>query len=161
MSETATPKPALAEGYRTVPFVFDGATYYFTFYEGFVSKIWFHPPAGSKAGDQLVFEQEGIFFVPGGKPPETRSTVTVTGGPLGLDIELDVDDGPIDPVTKKGPIERFTVDFKRKGPPFPPPGGRVKPVKGSDQIEKLTVKERVKVGGVFGQQTGSGGGTTV
>lgn len=162
MSDTATQQPALSEGYRTITFEFRGSTYTYRFYEGFVGKIWFHPPAG-QGPDVLVYQQEGIYFVPGGKPPATRTTVTVTGGPLALDIELDVDDGPVDPVTKKGPIESITVDFKRKGSPFPAPPGRVRAVKGADQIERLVVKERVKVGkgGVFGHQGGSGGGTSV
>ncbi len=156
MSDTATPKP----GYITRSHDFGGSTYSWTFYEGFAGKIWFNPPGN---GDPvLVYQQEGTYHVPGGKDPDTQTTVTITGGPLGLEIELDVDDGPVDPVTKRGPIESFTVDFKRRSTPVPNPPRRVKPVKGADQIEKITVKERAKAsgGGVFASQ-GSGGGTTV
>lgn len=125
-------------GYRTVTAEYDGHTYTFTFYEGFVSELNLRP-RGSRETIQ-VYKQQGVFKVPGGGAPEARTTLTIQGGPDDLDIELDVNDAPNGSPSYTGPIDGFNVRTRKNGPPFEPSERRVTPSRGANQVASIYVR---------------------
>lgn len=145
MSELTSPLTSPAndrEGYVTVDAQHAGHTYQFTFYQGFVRLLKFRPKGG---GEIKVYEQEGTYHVPqppeGRKGPDAVSTVTITGGPDSLDIELRVDDSPQD-ARYRGPIEGFEVRTQPRGTPGGGQDASVTAIRGADQIRSIVVRKR-------------------
>lgn len=157
MSDTAPlAQTAVPEGYAQRTITVDGQPMTFTFYMGFASRVT-HTPSGGE--EILVYQQEGVFRVPGGGAPQANSKMWITGGPDELDVELEIDDSPIGPPDYLGPIEGFNVVTKRNG------GGggqgRVRAAKGGNQVAGIRVRVRGESGGVFPHMPGDGGGTDV
>lgn len=157
MSELAPLAPQnVPDGYAQRTVTVNGAAMTFTFYMGFVSRLT-HTPEG---GDEiLVYQQEGVFRVPGGKAPDANSKLWITGGPDGLDVELEIEDGPLDSRTFQGPIQGFQVVTRRSGGNGQ--GQRVRALKGADQVASIRVQMRGQGGGVVPHMPGGGGSTDV
>jgi len=149
MSDLTSPLVSPAdnrEGYITVDAQHAGHTYTFTFYQGFVRLLTFQPKSG---GTIKVYEQQGTYYVPqppqGRKGPDPVSTVSISGGPDNLDIELRVDDRPQDP-RYRGPIESFQLRTQPRGTPGPMPDPAVRAIQGADQIRSIVVRKRPQGG---------------
>lgn len=164
-----TQAPASDEGpYATRTITFQGYDYTFTFYMGFASLVTFTPPGSSEA--IVVYKQQGVFDCHDTGGPLPTSTLSVNGGPFNLDVEVEIEDGPLTPPEFRGPIESIQIGFKgasqakaaasATATAKPVPGNkRVKPCRGAHQIARLSVKERVKMGegGVIAFQDDDGG----
>ena len=151
--------PVQEEPYQTSKITYEGYEYTFSFYKGFASEVTFTPPGALPI---VVYQQTGVFNCHDTNGPLPVSTLSINGGPLGLDIEVEIEDGPLGPPTFRGPIEAIQLGLKRAGTrsaAAAPGHRRVKPCKGADQIARITVKERVKLdtGGVFAFQEDEGG----
>ena len=157
MSETTQSSlREVPEGYAQRTITVDGQPMTFTFYMGFASRVTHRPNGGSEI---VVYEQEGVFHVPGGGSPEARTKMWISGGPDSLDVELEIDDGPMLPPSYRGPIQDFQVVTRKNG------GGgqsaRVRAVRGADKVASIHVTTRGGDGGVFPHMPGGGGSTDV
>jgi hypothetical protein len=153
---TSLSQSSVPEGYAQRTIQVEGRDLTFTFYMGFVSRLT-HTPRGGK--EVLVYQQEGVFKVPGGVAPEPRTKLWITGGPDELDVELEVNDGPIGPPDFQGPIQGFQVVTRRAGGEGASSNPRVRPGKGAAQVASIRVEERGR-GGVFPHMPPGDGGTT-
>jgi hypothetical protein len=159
MSDAVTVPPtpsAASEGpYAVRTISYGGYDYTFTFYKGFASRVQYTPAGGSQPID--VYQQEGVFDCNDTGGPLPDSTFTIVGGPLNLDIQLDIDDGPLGK-DYLGPIAALEIGVKRRGSAVIPPK-RVRPLKGADQISRIVVRERGNGngGGVHAFQDDDGG----
>jgi hypothetical protein len=130
-----------------------GFDYTFRFYMGFASRVTFTPAGGEPIE---VYKQDGVFDCKDTDGPLAESTLTVRGGPLDWDVEVEIEDGPLGPPDYRGPIERIQLGLKRRGTPAQGKP-RVKPLRGADQISRIQVQERMKVdGGVYAFQGDDG-----
>jgi len=157
MSEmTPQSQSAVPEGYirKTIPV--DGVDMSFTFYEGFASSVSYTPRGGRPIP---VYQQEGVFHVPGGGAPASQCTMWITGGPDNLNVELEINDGPRTPPDYKGPIESFEVVTRPNGGGASNP--RVRPIKGGNQVAAIHVQMKGESGGVRPHMPEGGGSTTV
>lgn len=134
--------PAPASDYETRTISHAGYEYTFRFYKGFASNVTYTPAGGEPIE---VYRQEGVFNCQHTGGPVANSTFSVRGGPHGLDVEVEIEDGPLTPPDYRGPIDSIQLGLKRRGTPIPPKQ-RVKPIRGADQISRLNVRERVKFG---------------
>lgn len=145
--------------YATCTIQHDGYDYTFRFYKGFASRVVFNAPDGTQVP---VYQQSGVFKCePAGPDPD--STISIKGGPLELDIEVEINDGPIGPPDYLGPIAGIQIGMKKRGTPVSPPQ-RVKPIRGADQISRINVKNRGNGGGgggVHAMQGDDGGNLDV
>jgi len=142
IDSAAVPARSNEDPYQTCTIQHDGYTYTFRFYKGFASQVVFNAPDGTQIP---VYQQSGIFMCqPAGPDPD--STITIKGGPLELDIEVQINDGPIGPPDYLGPIERIQIGMKKRGTAVSPPQ-RVRPIRGADQISRINVKNRGNGGG--------------
>lgn len=157
-----TTPTTLREGYLTVAYPYQGTVYNFTFYEGFVGRITLRPQGGPPVE---VFKQQGVYHVPQPtsgelRGPDERSTVTIAGGPSNLNVELEVDDGPM--VDFKGPIKKIKVRTRKERGPANGQGRgpSVRILQGEDQVESVSVEMKpgrgVSRGGVEAFQDGGG-----
>lgn len=155
---TAVPRE-LIDGYTSRTILVDGVEMTFTFYMGFASKVTYTPQGGR---EQLVYQQEGVFKVPGGVLPDAVSTISIQGGPDGLDVEVEIDDAPISDRTGNGPVGKVDIRTKKNAKDPKPKDKRVKVLKGEDQVQAVDVTLTVDLGGggVFAYQTDPGGTTT-
>lgn len=144
------------EGYAQRTITVGGVPMTFTFYLGFASRVT-HTPSGGE--EILVYQQEGVFQVPGGGGPAESCKMWITGGPDDLDVELEIDDSPRVAPDFRGPIEGFNVVTRRNG------GGggqgRVRAQKGGNKVASIRIKVRGEGGGVFPHMPGDGGDTGV
>lgn len=162
MSDAVTVPPtqsAASEGpYATRTITYAGHDYTFSFYKGFASRVQYTPPGTDQPIN--VYQQQGVFDCQDTGGPLTDSTLSITGGPLNLDVELEINDGPLGK-DYLGPIEALEIGLKRRGSAINPPK-RVKPLKGADQISRLVVRERGNGnGGVHAFQDDDGGTVVV
>jgi len=161
MTDTAavpvTSRPT-EERYATRTISYAGHEYTFSVYKGFASLVEFTPPGTDQPIE--VYRQNGVFNCQDTGGPLPNSTLTITGGPLELDVELAIDDTPAKP-GELGPIDTIEVGLKRRGTPVTP-APRVRPIRGGDQVSRILVRERPQngKGGVKAFQT-DGGGTVV
>lgn len=150
--------PVQEEPYQTSTITYAGHEYTFSFYKGFASEVTFTPPGAEPI---LVYRQSGVFNCQDTNGPLPVTTLSINGGPLKFDVELEIEDGPLLPPDYRGPIEAIQIGLKRAGGASAAAAGhrRVKPCKGGDQIARIHVKERVKLdtGGVFAFQDDDGG----
>lgn len=160
MSDAVTVPPEqsrASEGpYAVRTISYGGHDYTFSFYKGFASLVQY-TPAGTDQPIE-VYKQEGIFDCKDTGGPLSESTLTIVGGPLNLDVQLDIDDGPFGP-DFLGPIAGLEIGLKRRGSAVIPPK-RVKPLKGGEQISRILVRERGNGngnGGVHAFQDDDGG----
>jgi hypothetical protein len=144
------------EGYAQRTIQVDGVAMTFTFYMGFASRVSYTPKGGAEI---VVYEQEGVFHVPGGGGPLAQSTMWITGGPDELDVELEVNDGPRNPPEYRGPIESFQVTTRRGGGGGSNP--RVRPVKGGNSVSSVQVQLRGESDSVRPHMPADGGTTDV
>ena len=161
MSDAVTVPPAQSADsdgpYATRTITYGGYDYTFSFYKGFASRVQY-TPAGTDQPIE-VYRQNGTFNCQDTGGPVADSTLTITGGPLNLDVELEINDGPLSPPDFLGPIAGIQIGLKRRGSPVAP-GNRVKPRKGGDQISRIVVRERGNGngnGGVHAFQDDDGG----
>jgi hypothetical protein len=156
MSDAAVTPPsqqsAPAGDYETRTIHHDGYDYTFSFYKGFASRVTYTPAGGDPIE---VYQQEGVFNCRHTGGPVANSFLSISGGPDTFDIQVDIADGPLTPPDFRGPIEGFQLGLKRRGTPVQPKP-RVKPVRGADQISRITVRERGAAGsgGVMAFQDG-------
>lgn len=144
------------DSYATCTIQHNGYAYTFRFYKGFASRVVFNAPDGTQIP---VYQQSGIFkCAPTGPDPE--STISIKGGPLELDIEVQINDGPIGPPDYLGPIAGIQIGMKRRGTPVGPTA-RVRPLRGADQISRINVNDRGNGGGVHAHQGDDGGSVDV
>lgn len=145
--------------YETRTIQHDGYDYTFRFYKGFASRVVFNAPDGTQIP---VYTQSGVFNCQDTGGPLETSTLTVTGGPLELDVEVEILDSPIRPPEYRGPVADVQIGFKKRGTPVPP-NPHVKPVRGADQISRINVKSRGNGGGggVHAMQSDPGGSLDV
>jgi hypothetical protein len=148
---------SLSEGYASRTIDVDGVPMTFTFYMGFASRVTYTPKNGPAI---VVYEQEGVFHVPGGVGPDPISKLTIQGGPDALDVELEIDDNPMLPPSYRGPVGKIDVKTKKRVADPKGNGKHYKVLKGAHQIEDVTVTPTDPTGGVFAHQTVEGGGTT-
>jgi hypothetical protein len=111
--------------------------------------VVFNAPDGTRIP---VYQQSGTFNCQDTGGPLPNTTISVTGGPLALDVEVEVLDGPIGPPNYQGALLGLQLGFKKGGGSPVPPNPRVKPVRGADQISRINPKPRGNGGG------GAGGG---
>lgn len=141
MSDAVTVPSTQSSGegpYATRTITHAGYDYTFSFYKGFASRVQY-TPAGTDQPIE-VYQQEGVFDCKDTGGPLTDTTLTITGGPLKLDVELEINDGPLGK-DYLGPIAALEIGLKRRGSAVIPPK-RVKPLKGGDQISRIIVRER-------------------
>jgi hypothetical protein len=146
MTEAAAPETtarAKEDPYETRTITHDGHDYTFRFYKGFASRVVFNAPDGTQIP---VYQQSGTFDCQDTGGPLENSTLTVTGGPLALDVEVEILDSPIRPPEYRGPVADVQIGFKKRGTPVPP-NPHVKPLRGADQISRINVKNRGNGGG--------------
>lgn len=145
--------------YETCTIRHDGHDYTFRFYKGFASRVVFNAPDGTQIP---VYQQSGIFNCQDTGGPLETSTLTVTGGPLGLDVEVEILDSPIRAPEYRGPVADVKIGFKKRGTPVPP-NPHVKPLRGADQISRINVTDRGNGdrGGVQAFQVDGGGSVEV
>ena len=148
--------PATEDPYATETFQYAGHEYTFSVYKGFASQVTFTPPG---ADTIIVYTQSGVFDCHDTDGPLPTSFMTINGGPLDFNIELEIKDGPLLPPNYRGPIESITIGLKKAGTTAAADHRRVKACKGGHQISRIHVKERVKLGegGVFAFQNDDGG----
>lgn len=141
---------APAGDYATRTIHHDGYDYTFSFYKGFASRVTYTPAGGEPIE---VYRQEGVFNCRHTGGPVANSVLSVTGGPDAFDVEVEIEDGPLTPPDFRGPIESIQLGLKRRGTPMPRKP-RVKPIRGADQISRISVRERAKLaeGGVLAFQ---------
>ena len=158
IDSAAAPARPNDDTYETCTIQHAGSTYTFRFYKGFASRVVFNAPDGTQIP---VYQQSGVFKCePAGPDPD--STISIKGGPLDLDIEVQISDGPIGPPDYVGPIAGIQIGMKKRGTPVSPPQ-RVTPIRGADQISRINVKNRGNGGGggggggVYAQQLDDGG----
>lgn len=145
--------------YATCTIQHDGYDYTFRFYKGFASRVVFNAPDGTQIP---VYQQTGVFNCQDTHGPLPNTTLSVTGGPLALDVEVEIQDGPIVPPDYLGPIEEIQIGFKKRGGPPVPPNPRVIPRRGADEISRINVRERGKNnGGVHAFQSDDDGSVDV
>ena len=158
---TAPVNPArpAEDPYQTCTVRHDGYDYTFRFYKGFASRVVFNAPDGTQIP---VYRQSGTFNCQDTGGPVARSTLAVTGGPLALDVEVEILDDPIGPPDYRGPISDLRIGFKRRGTPVTP-NPHVKPIRGGDQISRISVTDRRHGGGggVHALQSDPGGSVEV
>ncbi len=157
----AVPAPARAieDPYQTSTVQHNGYDYTFRFYKGFAKRVVFNAPDGAQIE---VYKQSGTFNCQDTGGPLPQSTLSISGGPQNLDIEVEIEDGPIGPPDYLGPIERLGIGFKKAGTPVAR-SPRVKPVRGAGQISRISVRERGNVGkgGVHALQSDDDGSVDV
>ena len=150
MTDAVTAPPTQSAGsegpYAVRTISYGGHDYTFTFYKGFASQVQY-TPAGTDQPIE-VYKQEGVFDCKDTGGPLADSTFTIVGGPLSLDIQLEINDGPLGK-DYLGPIAALEIGVKRRGSAVIPPN-RVKPLKGGEQISRILVRER-------GNGNGNGG----
>lgn len=141
MSNT-NPPGGNREGYLTVSSEYGGFTYTFNFYQGFVRRLAFRPRGSAQEIE--VYVQQGTYYVPqpphGRRGPDAVSTVSISGGPDALDIELEVDDRPQND-RYRGPIEGFVLRTQRDGTPGDHDRS-VRALRGGNQVRSLSVQKR-------------------
>jgi hypothetical protein len=165
MSETVLTPAAIADdeavNYKEVTVKVQGVDMTFRFYLGFASRITHTPKGGDEV---LVYQQDGVFHIPpneqGKRELKSHSKLTIQGGPDQVDVELEIDDSPIQ--NYRGPIGQIVVKT-RKNAKDPKHDKRVKVLKGAQQVQSVDVTLGVNVGkgGVFAYQDAGGGTTTV
>lgn len=145
--------------YQTSTIQHAGYEYTFRFYKGFASRVVFNAPDGTQIP---VYQQSGVFDCHDTGGPLADTTFSITGGPLQLDIEVEISDGPLGPPDYRGPIEGIQIGMKKRGGAPVPSNPRVKPRRGADEISRITVRERGKAsGGVHALQDDDGGSVDV
>ncbi|HEX8358533.1 MAG TPA: hypothetical protein VF613_00330 [Longimicrobium sp.] len=157
---TLAPRPATPlEGYTTRTIEVDGVPMSFTFYMGFASRVTYTPKNGPAI---LVYEQEGVYRVPGGVGPNAVSTLTIQGGPDALDVEIEIDDQPMLPPTYRGPVGKIDVKTRKRVADPKGNGKHYKVLKGAHQVEDVAVTPtgEVESGGVTAFQAADGGTTS-
>ena len=157
---TMAPRPSTQrEGYTTRTVDVEGVPMTFTFYMGFASRVTYTPKNGEPI---LVYQQEGTYYVPNRQAPDAVSTLTIQGGPDGLDVEIEIDDKPIGPPNYRGPVGKIEVKTKKQVPTPKGNGKYYKVLKGANQVEAVNVvtQDQVESGGVQAYQAPDGGTTT-
>ncbi len=158
---TLAPRPTtVLEGYTTRTIDVDGVQMSFTFYMGFASRVTYTPKNGPAI---LVYQQEGVYRVPGNVPPNGVSFLTIQGGPDALDVEIEIDDQPLDPTSYSGPVGKIDVKTKKRVPDPKGNGKYYKVIRGADQVESVIVTPSLELesGGVTAFQATDGGTTSV
>ncbi|CAA9298886.1 MAG: hypothetical protein AVDCRST_MAG68-233 [uncultured Gemmatimonadetes bacterium] len=150
---------ALPEGYVTRTIQVDGVSMSFTFYMGFASRVTYTPKNGDPI---LVYQQEGTYYVPNRQAPDAVSTLSIQGGPDGLDVEIEIDDQPLNPPNYRGPVGKIEVKTRKQVPEPRGNGKHYKVLRGANQVEAVNVvpQEQMESGGVYAYQSTDGGTTT-
>jgi hypothetical protein len=157
MSEiTPVPAHAVPDGYAQRTIQVQGVPMTFTFYKGFASRVSYTPQGGAEIP---VYQQEGVFKVPGGGGPAASSKMWISGGPDALDVELEIDDSPRPAPNYDGPIESFDVTTRRGGGGASNP--RVRPIKGQHHVTAVQVQLKRADASVRPHMPADGGTTTV
>jgi hypothetical protein len=159
IDSAAVPARPNEDPYQTSTIQHDGYEYTFRFYKGSPAAWCSMPRTETRIP---VYQQSGIFNCQDTDGPLETSTLTVTGGPLGLDVEVEILDGPIRPPEYRGPVTALQLGFKKRGTPVTP-NPRVKPIRGGDQISRISVTDRGNGGrgGVQALQSDPGGSVEV
>lgn len=134
MSEVAQSSPGpLPEGYVEV----SAGGYEMVLYKGFVRVARVVPPGGEPV---QLYEQQGRYDVPGGRPPAARSNVVLRGGAQGRDVHLHVVNDPR-AGQQKGPVDAVRVTLGAPGPDGPVVNrpDLVQIVRGADQVVRIDV----------------------
>lgn len=158
---TMAPRKApQSEGYTTRTIEVEGVPMLFTFYMGFASRVTYTPKNGEPI---LVYQQEGTYYVPNRQAPDAVSTLTIQGGLDGLDVEIEIDDQPIEPPNYRGPVGKIEVKTRKQVPEPRGNGQHYKVLRGANQIEAVNVvlQDQLERGGVHAYQAPDGGCTTV
>ncbi len=144
--------------YATCTIQHDGYDYTFRFYKGFASRVVFNAPDGTQIP---VYQQTGVFNCQNTGGPVPNTTFSVSGGPQGLNVEVEIMDGPIGPPDYLGALAGFQLGFKKGGAPVTP-NPRVRPIRGADQISRINTNPRGNGnGGVHALQSDPDGSVDV
>ena len=155
MSDAATSGP-----YETVTIKHDEHAYTFSFYKGFVRSFEFTPPGGTPIS---VYRQgDAIFHCADTEGPLPVSTISIGCSSLGIEVELEVNDGPLRPPTYRGCIDKIEVFLQRSGAELGSQHEKVKVAKGARNVQRLVVLEDGSIDdGVEALQASDGGTVTV
>ena len=128
--------------------------YRITFYKGFMRLALVDTPGGGKTLYDQGVNNPYVVGGTGKRPPADRFKLRLESP--GKDVQLRVDNSPLDPETYKGPIESITVvTGEPSGPPIVD-SDRVRIITGGEKVLAIYVHLR-KASGVEGDR-GKGGG---
>lgn len=151
-------------GYKSVHARYGNSEYTMTLYEGFVGSSSVRPNGVDAV---QLYQQTGVYKVPGGKNPDPKSFVVLQGGPNNRNLRLDIDD-TAESGHQKGPVKRITVTFRDVPSTTPPSNnepGLVQIIGSDKDVESIFVEvyshalEELSPQAAAGT-TGSGSGDT-